>query len=54
MKLTKHEKYGMYYLEWPDGVKSVDFYSFTRGKDHVAKISSSMARQSSLEGRTEV
>jgi len=29
---TTHK--GMYRLLWPDGVKSADFYNFTRAKDH--------------------
>lgn len=33
-KIVEHETYkGMYYLEWPDGVQSADFYNLTRAKD---------------------
>lgn len=46
MKLIEHETHkGMYYLEWPDGSRSDDFYSKTRAKDHLAKIEATMARK---------
>lgn len=45
MRIVKHTEYEMYYLEWPDGVRSVDFYSLTRAKDHAAKIDATMARR---------
>ncbi len=33
MKVVKHTKYDMYYVEWPDGVRSEDFYNLTRAKE---------------------
>lgn len=59
MKIVGHSVYEeMYYLEWPDGSRSDDFYSKTRAKDHAAKITETLRRkqprQRPLEARTEV
>lgn len=34
MKLVKHKTYeSMYYVQWPDGELSADFYNLTRAKE---------------------
>lgn len=39
MKLVEHEKYkGMYYVQWPDGSLSKDFYNRTWAKEHAVTI----------------
>jgi hypothetical protein len=46
MKLVEHKQHkGMFYLVWPDGSMSDDFYNKTRAKDHAAKIEATMARR---------
>jgi len=42
---------GCYRLEWPDGSKSDDFYNWDRAHNHARRLSSTMARESSLEAR---
>lgn len=40
MKVVEHEDYeGMYYLVWPDGTSSLDFYNLTRVKEHFNLLS---------------
>lgn len=37
MKIIKHRQYpGMYWVQWPDKVKSVDYYNLTWAKEHCA------------------
>lgn len=39
MTLEAHEDYaGCYWVVWPDGVKSVNFYNFPRAKQHIRDI----------------
>lgn len=39
MKLVEHSVHkGMFYLEWPDGSKSDDFYNKTRAKYYAGNI----------------
>lgn len=34
MKIKQHKDYpSMYWVVWPDGIKSQDFYNLTRAKD---------------------
>ena len=38
MNLPKHEKYNMYYAVYPDGIRSVDFYNYTRALEHTKTL----------------
>lgn len=50
--IVEHKTYkGMYYLEWADGVKSVDFYNLTRAKD-ILKNYDSYVKNTEMEGNT--
>jgi len=57
--LIEHETLkGMFYVQYDDGVRSADYYNYTRAFDHLSKIKLSeerkkreKARQSSLEAR---
>lgn len=34
VEIKKHKKHkGMYYLEWEDGTKTLDFYNISRAKE---------------------
>ncbi len=38
MKLKQHPEYkNMYYLQWPDGSLSTDFYNKTMAKEHLRR-----------------
>lgn len=50
MKIVPDELYPeMYWIQWPDRVKSADFYNIQRAKDHSSRIASTMARERPLE-----
>lgn len=59
MKLVKHKTYsGMFYVQWPDGTLSVDFYNKTRAnnfrkvlEENGRRDSYRIAVQSPLEAR---
>jgi len=36
----------MFWIKWPDGSKSVDFYNITRAKDHAVKLTLGLANGS--------
>lgn len=39
MKLVEHSVLkGMYYVQWPDGTLSYDFYNKTWAKEHAATV----------------
>lgn len=39
MKLVEHQSHkGMYYVQWPDGTLSADFYNKTRAKEFCKTI----------------
>ena len=39
MKLVEHTEYqGMFYVEYDDGIRTVDFYNKTRAKDYMRRI----------------
>lgn len=62
MTLEAHNDYaGMYYVVWPDGVKSADFYNYTRAFNHMQVIMETEKRnqyrdavQSFLEAHTAI
>lgn len=46
MKIVKHSVYEeMYYLEWPDGSRSDDFYNISRAHDFSRRIEETTARR---------
>jgi len=46
MKLAKHPTYPeMYYVEWPDGSRSDDFYNKSRANDFCCRIAETTARR---------
>lgn len=48
MKLVEHSVHkGMFYVQWPDGTLSHDFYNKTRAKEH-AKLIPEQERESKL------
>lgn len=48
MKLVKHKTYKeMYYVKWPDGVKSKDFYNITWAGQHIRDLTRYNASPSS-------
>jgi len=52
MKLVPHETHkGMFWIEWPDGSRSDDFYNYTRASDHMSKIKITEARRAREKGR---